>query len=55
MSEVRRRFRQLAMELHPDRHPDEDRRPYEAQFAEVQEAYHLLVERYGRSLDDREL
>lgn len=45
-SAVRRAFRRLASELHPDRHataPPEMQRRSAARFAELTEAYHLLV------------
>ena len=43
---IRRTFKRLAMELHPDRHatsPDEIRARNAARFAEASAAYHLLV------------
>ncbi len=43
---VRRTFKRLAMELHPDRHeasPDQIRAQNQAKFAEASAAYHLLV------------
>jgi hypothetical protein len=53
MSEVRKRFRTLAMELHPDHHHGEmEKEKAEKRFANVQQAYHKLVERYGRRADD---
>ncbi len=48
MAEVKRRFRVLAMELHPDRHDESERKDYERRFAAVQESYHALIERFGR-------
>jgi len=45
-AEVRRAFRRLAIELHPDRHalaPAEQQRRTAAQFARLSAAYHLLV------------
>jgi hypothetical protein len=44
--EIRRAFRRLARELHPDLHPkatDEERRALSLRFAEVSEAYRTLV------------
>jgi hypothetical protein len=44
--EIRRAFRRLARELHPDRHPEataEERRALSVRFAEVSEAYRTLV------------
>jgi curved DNA-binding protein CbpA len=43
---IRRAFKRLAMELHPDRHstsPEEIRARNAARFAEASAAYHLLV------------
>jgi hypothetical protein len=43
---VRRAFKRLAMEMHPDRHvtsPEEVRAKHAARFAEASAAYHLLV------------
>lgn len=48
---VRREYRKLALELHPDRHPgldDAARRRLEARFSEVTAAYDALMRR-GRS------
>ena len=45
-ADVRRAFRRLAIELHPDRHtsaPAEERDRKAARFAEVSAAYHALV------------
>jgi DnaJ domain len=45
-SDVKRAFRKLAVELHPDKHataPSTQRDRSAARFAEVSEAYHLLV------------
>jgi DnaJ-domain-containing protein 1 len=45
---VRREYRRLALQLHPDRHPDLDepsRRRLEAKFAEVTAAYEALTRR----------
>jgi hypothetical protein len=46
LDEVRRAYRRLAFELHPDRHPgapDEELRALERRFAEVSAAYRRLV------------
>jgi curved DNA-binding protein CbpA len=43
---IRRAFKRLAMELHPDRHgtsPEDIRARNAARFAEASAAYHLLV------------
>lgn len=45
-TDVKRAFRKLAVELHPDKHataPSPERDRSAARFAEVSEAYHLLV------------
>ena len=44
--EIKRAYRRLARELHPDLHPhatDDERRSLEARFAEVTAAYRTLV------------
>ncbi len=50
MAEVKKRFRELAKELHPD-HVRGDAikiKQSAASFAKMQTAYHLLIERHGR-------
>lgn len=55
MHEVKRRFRSLAKELHPDKHDASKRKMYEEKFAKVQQAYHVLIEIFGREDEKDEL
>jgi molecular chaperone DnaJ len=46
VAEIKRAYRRLARAVHPDLHPgasDDERRALQTRFAEVTEAYRLLV------------
>merc|ERR1711991_23734 len=53
MREVKKRFRQLAREMHPDKHPAGDKAEVEKRFATMQAAYTLLIDKYGRTVEDQ--
>ena len=50
VEEIKRSYRRLAKELHPDRNPDPDA---EERFKEINEAYHVLVDEERRAEYDR--
>ena len=53
--EIRRRFRQLARERHPDRFQGEDKPRAEREFQEVTQAFNVLVDPERRRVHDGDL
>ena len=50
--EIRRAYKRLVKEWHPDRHP-ENRKEAEQRFKEIQEAYEVLIDPQKRAMYDR--
>ena len=48
MQDVKKRFRKLARELHPDKQPAEKKVEVEKEFSDMQAAYQLLIDKFGR-------
>lgn len=53
--EIRRRFRSVAVEKHPDRFQDEEKRRAEQEFQALTEAFNVLTDPERRRLHDQEL
>lgn len=53
--EIRRRFRQLAVEKHPDRFRGEEKRRAEREFQDLTEAFNVLTDPERRRVHDQDL
>ncbi len=51
--EIKKTYRQLAMQFHPDRAPAEKKKEYEEKFKEISEAYAVLIDKNKRAQYDR--
>lgn len=51
--EIKSAYRKLALKLHPDKHPPEERETYEAKFRDISEAYSVLSDASKRQMYDQ--
>lgn len=51
--EIKKIYRKLAMQYHPDRAPEEKNKEHEEKFKEISEAYAILSDKEKRSQYDR--
>eukprot|EP01083_Nonionella_stella_P186961 685878_1 len=50
--EIKKKYRKLARQIHPDKHPDEQEK-YHQKFQELQKAYEVLSDPHKKQLYDR--